>query len=247
MIFDWFKDKLAIIPVEGPIMEGQGGLMGSFSPSSVGQSEKYLDKIKDNDKYKALILKINSPGGSPYKSKQLANKVSKLDMYKVALIGEQGASGAYWLASSCDKIIADELSSVGGVGTISVQPDLSDFLDNLGIKMDIESEGKFKDEGMPFTKTSKEGKEHRKKMVREINELFKDQIKHQRNISEDSEVFEGKVFLGKDAKRIGLVDHLGDEEKAVRIIEKETGLKDLKKKDFGKKMKQGPSLLDFIR
>ncbi len=247
MIFDWFKDKVAIIPVEGPIMEGQGGLMGSIGPSSIGQSEEYLDKIKDNDKYKALILKINSPGGSPYKSKQLAKKVSDLDIFKVALIGEQGTSGAYWLASSCDKIVADELSSVGGVGTISVSPDLSDFLDNLGIKMDIQSEGKFKDEGMPFTKTTEEGKEHRKEMVGEINDLFTDQIKHQRDIDDDSEVFEGKVYLGKDAKDIGLVDHLGGEKEAMDLIERKTGLKDLKKKDFGKEMNKGPSILDFIR
>lgn len=247
MVFGWFKDKVAIVPVEGPIMGGQGGLFGSFSSSSLDQAETYLKKIDDKSRYKALILEINSPGGSPYKSRSFARLVERLDMYKVALIKEQGASGAYWVASSCDEIVAEELSSVGGVGTISVRPDFSDFLDRMGINFDIQSEGKYKDEGMPFSRMTEEGKEHRKEMVSEINEIFKEQIKRRRNIAEGSEVFEGKVYLGKDAKEVGLVDYIGGREEAMKLIEKRTGGSDFKIKDFGKDMRKGPSLLDFIR
>ncbi|MBS3782073.1 MAG: S49 family peptidase [Candidatus Thermoplasmatota archaeon] len=247
MIFDWFKDKIAVIPIEGPIMEGPGGLLGSFGSSSVSQAEEFLEKIANKSRYKALILQINSPGGSPYKSRSLTRTIERLDMFKVALIEEQCASGAYWLASSCDVIVADKLSSVGGVGTISIRPDFSDFLDRLGIKFDIQSEGKFKDEGMPFSEISEEGKEHRKKMVSEINALFKSQIKKRRDIDEGSEVFDGKVYLGKEAKKIGLVDYLGDRKKAVQIVEKNIGMTDLKIKDFGEDMRKGPSILDLIR
>ncbi|MEF8835390.1 MAG: S49 family peptidase [Candidatus Thermoplasmatota archaeon] len=247
MIFDWFKDKIAIIPVEGPIIGGQGGLLGSFGASSVDQAETYLEKIEDSSRYKGLILEINSPGGSPYKSRNFARMIERLDMYKVALIEEHGTSGAYWVSSSCDEIVADELSSVGGVGTISIRPDFSDFLDRLGINFDIQSEGKYKDEGMPFSKISEDGKEHRQEMVSEINDLFKEQIKKRRNISEESEVFEGKVYLGKEAKKVGLIDHLGGREEAIKLVQDRTGRTDLKIKDFGEEMRQGPSLLDLIR
>ena len=247
MIFGWFKDKIAIVPVEGPIMGGQSGLFGSFGASSVDQVEDILKKIDDDSRYKALILEINSPGGSPYKSRNFARIIENMDLYKVALIQEQGASGAYWIAASCDEIMADELSSIGGVGTISIRPDFSDFLDRLGIKFDIQSEGKYKDEGMPFSKMTEEGKEHRKQMVSEINEIFKEQVKERRNIAEDSEVFEGKVYLGKEAKDVGLIDHLGGRQRALRLVENRLGRKDLKIKDFSEELKRGPSLLDFIR
>lgn len=247
MIFDWFKDKIAIIPIKGPIMEGQGGLLGSLGGSSVSQAENILEKIADKSRYKALILEINSPGGSPYKSRNLARKIERLDLFKVALIEEQCASGGYWIASSCDVIVADELSSVGGVGTISIRPDFSDLLDRLGIKFDIQSEGEFKKEGMPFSKMTEEGKEHRKEMVSETNNIFKEQIKKRRGIDEESEVFEGKVFLGREAKKVDLVDYLGDKKKAVKIVEKNLGSKDLKVKDFSEEMRRGPSLLDLIR
>ena len=247
MIFDWFKDKIAIIPIKGPIMEGQGGLLGSLGGSSVSQAENILEKIADKSRYKALILEINSPGGSPYKSRNLARKIERLDLFKVALIEEQCASGGYWIASSCDVIVADELSSVGGVGTISIRPDFSDLLDRLGIKFDIQSEGEFKKEGMPFSKMTEEGKEHRKEMVSETNNIFKEQIKKRRGIDEGSEVFEGKVFLGREAKEVGLVDYLGDKKMAVKIVEKKLGSKDLKIKDFSEEMRRGPSLFDLIR
>jgi len=206
-----------------------------------------LEKIADKSRYKALILEINSPGGSPYKSRNLARKIERLDLFKVALIEEQCASGGYWIASNCDVIVADELSSVGGVGTISIRPDFSDLLDRLGIKFDIQSEGEFKKEGMPFSKMTEKGKEHRKEMVSEINKIFKEQIKKKRGIDEESEVFEGKVFLGREAKEVGLVDYLGDKKMAVKIVEKNLGSKDLKIKDFSEEMRRGPSLLDLIR
>ncbi len=247
MILGLFKEKVAVIPIEGPIMESPGGLFSPFGSSTVGKVEKYIEKIKDKSKYKALLLEINSPGGSPYTSKRISQLVSKLDLFKVALIEEQCTSGAYWLASSCDIIVADELSSVGGVGTISIRPDLTDFLDKLGIKFDIQSEGKFKDEGMPFSKLSEEGKKHRKKMVSEINELFKDQIKTRRGIQDNSEVFEGKVFLGREAKENRLVDRLGGKEEALKTIKDSLGTEDIKVKDFGEEIRKGPSLLDIIR
>lgn len=248
MIFDWFKDKVAILPLQGQITESQGmGLFPSFMQSSISKMEEYLDEIEEDKKYKGLILEINSPGGSPYKSRQFAKKISNMNIFKIALIEEQGTSGAYWIANACDVIVADELSSVGGIGTISIRPDLTDFLEKFGIKMDVQEEGKYKDEGMPFSKVTEEEKEHRQEMIKEINDMFKRYIKSKRNISEDSEALEGKVFLGTEAKEEGLVDHLGDRNKALKIFQKRTGVRDYKVKDFKEELEKGPSILDLFR
>ena len=247
MFLNRFKDKLAVIPIEGPIIDGKIGLLPSFMKSSIEQVEDYIDKIREDKHYKGLILEINSPGGSPYKSKQLARTIDSLDIFKVALIQEQGTSGAYWVASVCDKIIADELSTIGGIGTISIRPDITNLLKKLGVDIDVETEGKFKGEGMPFSEMTEEEKKHRRKMVKNMNDLFKMQIKEKRNIKKNSEVFEGKVFLGREAKKVGLVDHLGGRDMAKSVFKKNTGLTKVKLKDFGEEMRKGPSLLDFIR
>lgn len=247
MIFDWFKDKVAVIPIEGNISGSQGmGLLPNMMQSSVSKAEDYLEKVRENDKYKGLILEINSPGGSPYKSKKLADMIDKLNVFKVAVIEEQAASGAYWIASACDMIVSDDLSNVGGVGTISIRPDFSDMMDKLGIKMDVEGRGKFKDEGLPFSHPSEEEKEHREDVVEEINEMFKEYIKKNREIK-DEDVFESKVYLGREAKKAGLVDHLGDRDTALRLFENRTGIKKYKVKDFRKEMEKGPSLLSLLR
>lgn len=248
MIFDWFKDKVAILPLEGLITESQGmGLFPSFMKSSISRMEEYLDEIEEDKKYKGLILEINSPGGSPYKSRQLARKISNMNIFKIALIEEQGTSGAYWIANACDVIVADDLSSVGGIGTISIRPDFTDFLEKFGIKMDVQEEGKYKDEGMPFSKVTEEEKEHRKEMIKEINDMFKRYIRSKRDINEESEAFEGKVFLGSEAKEEGLIDYLGGRKKALQIFQKRSGLKDFKVKDFKEELNKGPSILDLFR
>lgn len=248
MIFDRFKDKVAIIPLEGPIMEGQGmSIFSTLMRSSISKVEDYLKRVENNDKYKGLILDINSPGGSPYKSKKLANKVEKLKIFKVARVGEYCTSGAYWVASACDRIVADELSNVGGIGTISIRPDFSNFLENLGIKMDIEGKGKYKDQGLPFSKVTEEERERREQVIEEINDMFVEYIKRRRKIDSSSEALEGKVFLGREAKKKGLVDNIGDIDTAIKLLEHETGFKNLVLKDFRKELEKGHSLLDLLR
>lgn len=248
MLFKRFKNKLAIIPLNGPIM---GGGQSLFSPvstqSSVEQVKSFLKEIKNRKRYRGLVLEINSPGGSPFLSKELGELVEGLDVYTVANVKEVCASGGYWVACSCDEIVGDELSTVGGVGTLSVRPDFSDFLDKLGVDFDVKSAGKFKEFGLPFSEPSREEEEQREKVLDKVNELFRKQVRESRDIDEDKDVLEGKVYLGEEAEELGLVDCLGDREKAIEVCERGCGYRDLAVVDFGEKMRKGPSLLDFIR
>lgn len=247
MVFDRFKNKLAIIPLEGPIAEGSGmGIFPMGGKSPISKAEDYIDEIKEEKKYKALILEINSPGGSPYKSKDIAEKIESLDVYKVARIEEQGASGAYWIACSCDAIIADKLSSVGGVGVLSIRPDISDFLKEMGIDVDVKGKGKFKQAGFPFFKPSEEEEEQREQVLEKINQMFREHVSKNREIRDD-EVFEGKVYLGDEAKEKGLIDYIGGREEAIELCKKAAGYDDLTIKDFGKEIRKGPSFRDLFK
>ncbi len=216
-------------------------------PKPGSRIDEFLDRVGSDDKYKGLVLDINSPGGSPFRSKELGERIENMDLYSVAYIGETGTSGAYWIACSCDQIVASELSMVGSVGTLSIRPDLSKFLEKMGIDIDITSSGKFKGIGHPFSEPTEDENERRKVVMDKIDRLFKEHVKESRGLTGDEEVFEGKVYLGDESKEMGLIDHLGNREKAIEICRKGIGYEDLIVKDFKKEMRKGPSLLDLIR
>ncbi|RZN63462.1 S49 family peptidase [Methanonatronarchaeum sp. AMET6-2] len=206
-----------------------------------------MDKVRENDRYKAVVFEINSPGGSPYKSKEIGDKIEEMDKFTVASIGEVGASGAYWIASACDLVLAEKLSTVGSIGTLSVRPDFSELLKKIGIEMDVESKGRYKEFGMPFTEPTEEEKEVREKVLNNINNMFKEHVQDNRNIKDDGDVFEGKVYLGDEALEVGLIDEIGGREEAIEACKKEIGKEELTVFDFSEKIGKGPSIKDLFK
>ncbi|WGI16746.1 S49 family peptidase [Methanonatronarchaeum sp. AMET-Sl] len=240
------RKRLAIIPIEGPIVgQSSGGGLSTLFRSPVAEAEEYLDKVIANDRYKAVVFEINSPGGSPYKSKDIGDKIEEMDKFTIACIGEVGASGAYWIASACDVVFAEKLSTVGSIGTLSVRPDFSELLKKLGIDVDVESKGRYKEFGMPFSEPTDEEKEVREKVLNNINNMFIEHVKKNRKIEDDGDVFEGKVYLGDEALEVGLIDRIGGRKEAIELAKKETG-QDLTKFDFTEKIGKGPSLRDLF-
>ncbi|OUJ19397.1 Periplasmic serine protease ClpP class [Methanonatronarchaeum thermophilum] len=241
------RNRLAIIPIEGPIVgDSSSGGFSSLFKSPIAEAEEYIDKVMENDRYKAVIFQINSPGGSPYKSKEISDKIQKMDKPTIACIGELGASGAYWIASACDRVYADKLSTVGGIGTLSIRPDFSELLKKIGIEIDVESKGKYKQFGMPFAEPTEEEKEVREKVLNNINNMFTEHVKQNRKINDDGDVFEGKVYLGEEALEVGLIDQIAGIEKAIETTKKETN-KDLTIIDYNKKIGKGPSIKNLFK
>jgi len=247
MIPVWFRKKIGLLPIEGPISGGSGSLIPISVPSELDEVEKILDDLKDSRTYKGLVVNVNSPGGSPYRSKKIANKIEKLEIPTVARIENIAASGGYWIAASCDTIVADELSTIGSIGTISLRPDLTDLLKKIGIQVDIKSKGSFKDMGTPFSSPSKKEEKIRDQMLESINKKFTNYIMEKRGISKDSEVLEGKIYLGDEAIEVGLIDKIGGSEEAINFCEEVAGYSDLKIKDFRKELRKGPSIFDLIK
>ena len=231
--------KIALVPIHGTISRIPFFLGRNVS---VAQLLDVLDKIKDKKSVKAIIFDIDSPGGEPFPSKELATAVKKIKKPTIANIKGHAASGAYWIASSCDKIVADELSIVGGIGVMGMRPDLSDFLQKIGINIDAIASGKFKEIGLPFKKLGKKEKKIMEEQVKLIYDSFFKNVKENRKLNEEmlSDIKEGKIFYGKEALKAGLIDSIGDRETCINYAKELAELKKAKIVDYTDKLRPSP-------
>jgi protease-4 len=117
--------SIAIIPIKGMITSEES-VFGLMAASTV--LIKDLEEAENKRKIKAVIFEINSPGGTPFASKEIATHIENMDKPAIAWVREYAASGAYWIASACDEIVADELSTVGSIGAMSIRPDISELM-----------------------------------------------------------------------------------------------------------------------
>lgn len=230
-------DKIALIPIKGPISSGGQAMiplqLGSDMPKMV---REMLERAKNND-VKGIVFEIDSPGGTPYPTKEIVQAIKGLDIPTVAQIKEKGLSGAYWIATACDKIVADELSWVGGIGVAALQPDFSKLMDKLGIKLDSSSTGKYKEQGLPFGGKDKDKlmEEH----IQEVNKIFAESVSKSRDLDEEAaeDIFEGKPYLGRQAKKVGLIDLLGGRNEAVKECMRLMNVKEADLMDYGEEIK----------
>ncbi len=224
------KPVARIIPVRGMIVSGETSPAGfmpmmPFTGGGATFSDdivKYLKTVSRERRVKALIFEIDSPGGTPYASKEIADSIKNLDKPAIAHIREHGTSGAYWIASACSKIVADPLSSIGGVGTRADRLDLSELARKIGIKIDTFAKGEYKGVGSPYSQMSEREKKFIEEHVDSFNKYFINEIRVNRNIKDEKlleDITSGKTFLGEEALRLGLIDYMGGSKKALEIAE----------------------------
>jgi protease-4 len=240
------KGKIALLPIKGMIVsERIPGLGGMKTPSELME---VIEEIGANKRIKGVIFEIDSPGGMDYASKKVADAIKKLKKAKVALIKSQGTSGAYWIASNCERIVADELSRVGSIGAWIARFDLSDFLEKFGIKVDVYRTGKFKGRGLPYEKPTEEEKELLKKELSESYEIFLQEVAKNRKLTKEQikEFSKGKVYLGKEAKSLGLIDYFGNKEKAIEVAKELTKIKHPKLVDYEEVLKKRRPLIERL-
>ena len=200
------RDEILIIPIHGIISNTRQTTLLSSSEVSSDKIISSIKKAKESKNIKAVIFEINSPGGTVVASKEIADAVKKLDKPKVALIRDVGASGAYWIASSADKIVADELSITGSIGVISSYLEFSDLLDKYGITYERLVSGKYKDIGSPY-----------------------------KNLTDARRIETGEFLLGIEAKELGLIDYLGNKETAIKVAKELSDIKEAKLVEFKEK------------
>ena len=206
--------QIALIDIRGLIAEQDfGGLLGPIEQKRSDIIKK-LQYIKSNSKIKGVILRINSPGGVVYDSDLIALKVAELKKsgkIVVALFEEQAASGAYYIASQADLIVAHELSITGSLGSIIEMPNANILLDKIGVDFNVIKSGEFKDMGSFYRELSNEEQEVFKQIIDESYNRFLGFIERGRGIEKEEllRIADGRIYTGLQAKELNLVDVLG--------------------------------------
>ncbi|HIE34230.1 MAG TPA: signal peptide peptidase SppA [Candidatus Altiarchaeales archaeon] len=226
--FSPIGNKISVIPIKGEItMEGcSGGLFGIPQCTNVKRLKDIIKREDNDPMVKAIVLDINSGGGSVVASRELMQAVKNCKKPVVAWIGETGASGAYYVASGSDEIIADENSITGSIGVIMTIQHYYELYSKIGINVTVIKSGKVKDIGSPYREMTQEEKDELKGIVDKVYDSFISDVAENRNLPVEyvRNISDGSIYLGGDAKDLGLVDDVGGIDKAIEVAKELSGI-----------------------
>jgi len=150
-------------------------------------------------------------------------KIKSIDKPTVSVIRDVGASAAYWVATSTDRIYANRLSLTGSIGVIGSYLDFSDFIEEYNISYQRYVSGEFKDMGSPFKEPTKKEMGLFQDLINKMKEFFVNEVADNRNMTYEkvSELADGRIFLGIEAKELGLIDETGTKQDVVHYLETE--------------------------
>jgi len=228
-LFDGSKfGNVAVVSVEGVIGMGSGSYLGQKMVSSKTVVE-FLKDAEERGAVEAVLLEINSPGGSAVASDEIASQIKKMEKPVVALIREVGASGGYWIASAADHIIANRMSITGSIGVISSYLEFSGLMEEYGVGYERLVAGERKDMGTPFKKLEEDERNILQSKLDRIHDFFIKEIAENRGLSEEKikKIATGEFLLGIEALGEGLVDELGDKDTAEEYLKEKVGLEEI--------------------
>jgi protease IV len=203
-------DAVAVIRLDGTI---SGDPADSFYTAGVspGLVENQLAQAADNPDVKAVVVRINSPGGSVVASNQIYHLIKDFDKPVVVWMDEMAASGGYYIACAADYIIAHPDTLTGSIGVISQFINAKDLLENVGVNVVVLTTGPYKDTGSLFRDMSEEEKAYWQTIIDEVYDEFVDIVAQERNLSETTvrDLANGSVYTGRQALELKLVDAVG--------------------------------------
>jgi protease-4 len=209
------EDAIGVIRINGMIVSGTGSA-GLFA--AVAGSESVMEQLRRaarDPSIKAVVLRLNTPGGTTAASQEIALEVDRLrraGKKVVVSMGDVAASGGYWIASRCDKIVANPGSITGSIGVIMETQDLQGLYEKLGMDPVVFKSGPHKDMGSPARDITPEEQQIFQSMVDDMYEQFVDTVSDGRDLdpAEVRKLADGRVFTGSQALEKGLVDELGN-------------------------------------
>lgn len=238
-------NNIVIIPINGFISVGDSSGMLSTEEVTSTSVINYLEKAEKDMGIKGIILEINSGGGDVVASKEIAEKVKAIKKPVVALIREVGASGAYWVASAADKIVADSLSITGSIGVRGSYLEFSELMEKYGIKYQSLAAGKYKDTGSPYKELTDEEKTLLQNKIDLIHEKFVEAVSENRKVNLKPYAT-GMFFLGEEAVKIGMIDYLGNKETAINVAKELAKIKEAKIVTYKKKRSFREMAMEFL-
>lgn len=220
------EDEIAIYYAVGDIVQSANGMSSGNSPQIVG--EKVIDDLRalrEDDDVKAVVLRVNSGGGSAYASEQIWREVELLKAEKpvVVSMGGMAASGGYYISSGANKIFAEPTTLTGSIGIFGMIPEASELVtQKIGVKFDVVKTNALSDMGSMSRPMNEEEGALMQAMVERGYETFTGRVAMGRKmpIEKVKEIAEGRVWTGKQAKDLGLVDQLGNLEAAIKAAAK---------------------------
>jgi serine protease SohB len=207
--------RVALLRLSGLIAARTGG----FSPSGISAASMapLIARAFALRHLAAVVLVVNSPGGSPVQSSLVAQRIRRLAEEKkvpvIACVEDAAASGGYWLACAADEIVADPASILGSIGVISAGFGLSETLSRWGVERRLHTAGTEKSFMDPFRPERPEDVERLRGLLDELHETFKDWVRTRRAgklKATEEELFTGRFWTGKQAVAFGLADRLGE-------------------------------------
>lgn len=209
-----FGDSIALIHIDGAISGTGSSFDGVITPEYILDQ---LDQAEDDPSVKAVLLRIDSPGGTVAASQEIAMAVKRMQKPVVASIGDVGASGAYMVASQCDHIMAAPGSSVGSIGVIMQLTNLQGLLDKVGVEFTVITKGDLKDTGSPYRSITTTEVALIDEQMEIAYEQFIEDVASGRDMDVDEvrELATGWAWMGTEALDLGLVDSLGNYTDAV--------------------------------
>ena len=219
---DYNSDKIAVLYASGDI---DGSSEDSMDSEKI---VKELNKLANNDKVKAVVLRVNSPGGSAFGSEQMWYAAKQLKEVKPLIVsmGAYAASGGYYMSCIADTIVAENTTLTGSIGIFGMMPNIEGLTDKLGLDIDVVKSHQLSDFGNSFRPMSQHEKNIMQNYVNRGYDLFVKRCSDGRNMSEEKirKIAEGRVWLGKDAVELGLVDVIGGLDKAIEIAAEKVDL-----------------------
>ena len=211
-------NKLLVIPIKGTISTSDQTFLFFGQEANVPFILSCLERAEKDSTIKAVMLEINSGGGTVVGSSNVADKVKELKQQKpvVAFINEIGASGAYWIASTADKIIAEPFSLTGSIGVTASYLQYAGLLSDFNITYQRLVTGEFKDIATPYKELTQRERKVLLDKLNIIHQEFLNVVAENRGLTEvqKTRVGNGLFYLGKEALDLGLVDELGNKKKA---------------------------------
>lgn len=226
------EGDVAIVYAEGTIVSGSGGKTSPVGTSASIGSETFAKAIRravDDDDVKAIVVRVNSPGGVAPAADEMRHEIELAAAEKPLIVsmGSVAASGGYWIATAAEQIVADSLSITGSIGVYSVFFDVGDLFDSkLGITYDIVETNPYADMYSGLRSFSSAELQLAQRSVDETYQSFLEKVSENRNMTTDEvhELAQGRVWSGVDALSVGLVDRLGSLDDAIDLAATTAGL-----------------------
>lgn len=230
VVYKGSEQEIAVVRLTGEITSATNDFFWGFNSFAINprQVQRLVSNLTYLEQVEAVLLVINSPGGSVAASEEIYQQLKLLSKVKpvYAYFEELGASGGYYIALPSKKIYASIPTITGSIGVIAYDPDFSGLMEKTGIRLNTYQSGPLKDLGSPTRSSTEQEKEIFNSIISDTYLLFVDRIQEHRNLSREEiiQLADGRIYSGKQAAENGLVDEIGSFTQVLSMVAEDLNL-----------------------